>query len=187
MAAGLGTQDTAKIVLSEALAEKKRKIRKASAGDGVGHNQQVKRFANERARALKKHLVRTKRIEKLDRTTLMRDRTPSPLLDALDPKRASDWKRLVSRRYRSVYTRLDLGGLDFLDDPVGTMAKLQELSVVDGSELNAHIDFTDRYCVDIGAYLVIAEIWHQLSPVFRGGKCPHPYRRFWMQSGWVTT
>lgn len=176
---GLKTEEAAKIALAEVMAEKKRTILKSSPGQSANSssNAAVRRFANDRARALKKEIVKNRRVLKLDRTALMRDRVPSPLLDTLDPQRASRWKRIVSRRYKKDFPRLRLSTLNFLDDPIGTVNGLVALSKMDSEEVNAYIDFDDQYCVDIGAYLVLAEVWHQLSPIFRGGMMSLPVQK----------
>src|SRR3546814_571084 len=146
-------------------------------GQNPAHNAEVKRFANDKARALKKRLVSTRRISKLDRSLLMRDRVASPLLDGIDPNRLIQWKRIIARRYKSEYARIELKNLNFLDYPIETIENLRALSRLEREELNAYLDFTDPYCDDIGCYWVIAEIWHQLSPIFRGGRMSRPTQK----------
>lgn len=178
-AAGLNDTEVAKFILAETLAEKRRKITKASQGRGADpqHNAAIRRFAREKARALKKEIVASKRSLTLNRSALMRDRAPSPLLDSLDPDRATRWRRIVARRYRSEFPRLKLTSLNFLDDPVGTIESICALSKVDCEEVNAYLDFDDPYCYDIGAFLVVSEVWHQLSPIFRGGRMSAPIQK----------
>lgn len=176
---GLDSEQAAKLVLANTLRDKRRRIRKAAAGTGENrpHNAQVKRFANAKARSLKKQLVETRRISKLNRSLLMRDRVPSPLLDGIDPDRRLQWKRIAARRYKSDFSRIELKNLNLLDHPIETIESLKALSRLEREELNAYLDFADQYCDDIGAYLVIAEIWHQLSPIFRGGRMSLPTQK----------
>src|SRR3546814_12115109 len=70
---GLEAEQAAKLVLARALANKRREIKKVAMGGGQNpaHNAEVKRFANDKARALKKRLVSTRRISTLDRSLLM--------------------------------------------------------------------------------------------------------------------
>lgn len=154
--------------------ERKRvKIVRAAQGKGGNsrHNAGIKRFANDRARRLKKSLIQQKRGGiGLKHSTLMQDRVASPLLDRIDTGRPASWKRVISRRYQSTPTRLSLENFNFLDDPIGTIETLHALSRVESEEFNACLDFNDSHCDDIGAFLVVAEIWQQLSPVFQGGK-----------------
>lgn len=146
-------------------------------GTNPAHNAKIKRFANDRGRALKKRIVKTRRISKLDRSLLMRDRVASPLLDSIDPDRRTHWKRIIARRYKTEFPRLEFKKLNFIDHPVETIENLQALSRLEREEFNAYIDFSDTYCEDIGAYLVISEIWHQLSPIFRGGRMSMPTQK----------
>ncbi len=176
---GLQSEEIAKIVLAESMAEKRRLIRKRSGGIGGDPRQTaaINRFAKDRARSFKKEVVAKKGKTKLDKTTLLRNRAPSPLLDRLDPSRSESWKRLIARKYKANYPRLVLKDFNFLDNPIGTMELLQTLSQIDRSEVNAYIDFDDDYCLDIGAYLVIAEVWHELSPIFHGGRMSSPIQK----------
>lgn len=171
-AVGLTQKQRAKIILAHAMANKRRIIRKKALGSGSDsrHNASVRRFAKDRGRAFKKSLVHSRAILRLDRGSLMRDRVPSPLLDALDQERATSWKRIMARRYRTDYPRVMLKDLNFLDKPIETIAGLQALSRLDRDEVNAYIDFEEETCRDMGVFLVIAEFWDQLSPIFRGGK-----------------
>ncbi|WP_379553574.1 hypothetical protein [Qipengyuania sp. DGS5-3] len=128
----------------------------------------ARRHAADKTRALRKKLVRTSN-DIPPFGELLRKFKSSPLLDNLDPARPQEWRPIIARSYRSDYRRLRLGPLNFLDDPVGTISQLQSLAKIERSEVNAFIDFTDERCLDVGAYLVLAEIWPQMSHVFRGG------------------
>ena len=75
----------------------------------------------------------------------------------------------MARSYRAEYKRLELGPLNFLDKPEETIRQFQRLAKIERSEVNAFLDFADQRCMDVGAYLVLAEIWPQMSPIFRGG------------------
>ena len=136
---GLTQKQRAKIILALAMASKRRAIRKIGLGAGADpkHNAAVRRFAKDRARAFKKSLVHSHGILRLDRGHLMQDRHPSPLLDGLDPERATSWKRIMARRYRTEYPRVALKDLDFLDRPIETIRGLQALSELDRGEVNA--------------------------------------------------
>lgn len=167
------------MILATTLAQKRRRILKASQGGGSDplHNAAVRRFAKDRARALKRELSRNRRVSEFNPSLLMRDRIPSPLLDALDPGRSGRWKKILSRRYRKEYRRIKLKNFNFLEDPVGTILAFRDLSIVDCEEVNAHIDFEDDECQDIGSFLVFAEVWRQLSPIYRGGRMAPPVQK----------
>ena len=129
----------------------------------------ARRYALKKSRKLRKKLVLTGK-DLPPVAAMTRRFVPSPLLDAIDPGRPEKWKPLIARSYRSDFQRLKLGPLNFLDDPIGTIRQFQSLAKIERSEVNAFIDFIDDRCVDVGAYLVLAEIWPQMSPVFRGGR-----------------
>ncbi len=131
----------------------------------------ARRHAFKKSRALRKKLVRTRKdLPPLHMIT--RQFVPSPLLDGMDASRPKEWKPMIARAYKSEFKRLELGPLNFLDHPIETMKQFQLLAETERSEINAFIDFADDRCQDVGAYLVLAEIWPQISPVFRGGKMP---------------
>jgi hypothetical protein len=172
-------REQAKFMLAETLAKKRMRISKAAQGGGSDpqHNAAVRRFARDKARELKKQIVDNNQRLKMNQSALMRDRIPSPLLDSLDPDRAGRWRRILARKYRSEYLRLKLTSLNFLDDPIGTIENICALSKIDCEEVNAFLDFDDPYCYDIGAFLVISEVWHQLSPIYRGGRMSAPIQK----------
>jgi len=170
-AIGLESEEIAKIALAESMAEVRSKIRSKLKGKGGNpeHNAAVGRFAHDQARALKKEIVQNRR-PKVSPLSLIRHMSASPLLDALDRERAKKWKKPLSRRFQSELPRISLNYLNFLDRPIETMEELLKLSKAEQELLNAYLDFDDTYCHDIGAFLVVAEIWPQLGPVFRGGR-----------------
>lgn len=176
---GLRAEERAKFIISEAMADKRKSIKKkaCATGENGAHNVRVARFAKNKARALKKAINKNRTYKKLDRGTLLRRRVPSPILDALDLEREGKWKPIVSRRYKSVFERLALRNLDFVNFPSETLHSIQRLSKINREEVNAFLDFDDDECADIGAFLVIAEIWGQLSPIFRGGRMSLPIQK----------
>jgi hypothetical protein len=177
-AIGLHVEEAAKLILADAMSEKRRAIRKVGlgAGNNPAHNVAVGRHAKDKARSLKKRLMGHNR-KPLDKAVLMRDRIPSTILDNIDPDRPLRWKRIIARRFRTVKPRLSLKHLNFLDFPVETIRELQDIAKLESEEVSAYLDFDDTYCHDIGAYLVIAEIWPQLSNVFFGGRMPSPVQK----------
>lgn len=169
--AGLDKAEVAEWILRSTMAAVRKRNRKI-AGSKSGLRAQktaANRFAKDQSRKVKKQLA-NHRIWSIPPTQLVRGRSPSELLDQLDPDRQNSWKPLIARRFKRVIPRLSVRDFNFLDEPINTIATLKELSRIEGSELNAYLDFDDSYCMDIGAYLVFAEIWPQLSKVFRGGK-----------------
>lgn len=168
---GARAEEVAKLVLRRAMAEKKVQIRRrAFAGsDNPIISVPANRFAKDRARALKKELVGPYR-RKINPEHLLRERTPSLLLDSLDPSRPANWKKILARRYRRQFLRVSLTKFNFLDHPADAMQQLINLSKAEQEEVSAYLDFDDPYCEDIGAFLVMAEILPQLSQIFLGGR-----------------
>jgi hypothetical protein len=47
---------------------------------------------------------------------------------------------------------------------------LKQLAAIGCTATNARLHFKDSHCLDIGAYLVLGEVWPCLSPFFSGGR-----------------
>lgn len=109
-----------------------------------------------------------KRGGKLDPDVLIAQFRPSPLLDAVVPDRETKWISPLSRS-RSPGLEIELQKFSFLDNPVGTILGLKELASIGCTATNARLHFRDPHCLDIGAYLVLGEVWPCLSPFFSGG------------------
>lgn len=93
----------------------------------------------------------------------------SALADALVPERRKTWIPIL-RRDRNVVPSITFKDFSFVDNPFATMEMLKEMVLIEGRAAQAHIHFEDEECLDIGAYLVLGELWPSLSGVFTGGK-----------------
>lgn len=159
-----------KLALQNEIRRVKQRVLKKSGGRHPNPRVRAaaKRHAADQAKKLRRRLIdRPRDIPRMG--ALVRKFTPSRILDRLDPERPEKWRPLIARGYRSEYPRLALGPLNFLDDPIATIEQFKRLSEIERSEVNAFLDFADPRCMDVGAYLVLAEIWPQMSPIFRGG------------------
>jgi len=95
---------------------------------------------------------------------------PSPILDALIPDRRQRWKDIMRRPVRRRHPAIALRNFSLLDDPDATLLALRNIGLLEAEELRAFIHFDDHYCLDAGAYLVLAEIWPTMAKVFSGGR-----------------
>ncbi len=138
----------------------------------------AQQLSNRKARELKSRVAKNKR-QPLSKRKLLAGYRPSEILDRLDPDRISRWKKIPFRRKssRQMPTSITLENFNFLDDPLGTLQQIKDLSYLEGTELSAEINFADPYCLDAGAYLVLAEFWPQLAPIFHGGSMKIPVQK----------
>ncbi|MHA6333184.1 hypothetical protein ACXYL9_05820 [Qipengyuania sp. CAU 1752] len=166
-----GEEDVVEAAIRRAMARCRQRIRKVAGARSPLRQQRLaaNRFARERARLLKKEFSR-KRSWAIPLGELVRCRIDSPLLDQLDPDRPALWKPIVSRNFRREPNRVKVGKLNFLDNPIETINEFRRISLAEREEVRAFLDFSDTQCEDVGAYLVFAEIWPQLSKVFAGGR-----------------
>lgn len=173
-----GLADLAELALRDAMAARRLEIKKASGSGGKNRSVAigVDRFARDKSRLLKKKYLR-KREWAIPQHLLLSKRRPSPILDRLDEDRPKRWKPIIARKFKRTAPRMLIGSLNFLDDPVATIEEFRSLSKFECSEVSAYLDFSDDHCVDAGAYLVLAEIFPQLSNIFRGGRMSLPVQK----------
>jgi hypothetical protein len=100
----------------------------------------------------------------------------SPLLDLILPGRRQQWVPALSRDV-SVTSEFELDGFSFLDNPQRTLSAIKTLAQIGCAGVNARLHFNDPICTDIGAYLVLGEIWPALSPFFSGGRMSPPVQK----------
>ena len=157
-------------LLRAILAAKRRDLRKRHGARSSDRIQ--RRVADKHARDHSRKLRRSslgRRIP-LDRRLLLARRIDSPLLDAIHPARPSSWRSMLHRHRNKGPHHLDIRDFDLLDNPIQTLEVIRQISEVECNEIEACLNFIDDYCLDAGAYLVLAEFWHQLAPVFGRGR-----------------
>lgn len=94
----------------------------------------------------------------------------STILSAIHPNREKNWLVPTKRDPRGNYRDIELNGFSFIDNPQGTLEAFKQISIVECRAIKAQIHFDDAYCIDIGSYLLLAEIWPFLSNVYVGGR-----------------
>lgn len=176
--AAASNSDLAELALREAMAARKTEIRKRAGARSNSKSIAIpaQRFAHSKARELKKKYKKHKTWA-IPKKLLLSKRIASPILDSLDPGRPARWKPIVARNFKRDTPRVQLGSLNFLDDPVSTINQFKKLSLSECTDVATFLDFSDSHCFDVGAYLVLAEIFPQLSNVFRGGKMSLPVQK----------
>ncbi|CAA2141341.1 hypothetical protein [Hyphomicrobium sp. ghe19] len=119
----------------------------------------------------RKQLPLYKRLRGISKPVLMSQYRPNHIADILVSDRKRNWKP-ISRRKRQEIT-ITLKNLSFIDNPRQTMQMLRTLAQSESEYLSVRVNFDDVSVADLGAYVVLGELWQNLSPVFSGGRI-HP-------------
>jgi two-component sensor histidine kinase len=127
------------------------------------------RFAQSHTQKVFKKARRSSRV-KLSKPVLLARFQHSPILDALLPQRRKQWVGVLNRVRKTDVAEVRLEDFSFLSDPNRTLESIKLIGQVEGREPVAHLHFQDDYCLDIGPYLVLAEIWPFMAPVFDRGR-----------------
>ncbi len=129
-----------------------------------------RRFAKKKSRAILKNFRRDKRVT-LPKQLLVQGRyADNKLAVGLFSDRKAKWVPILRRRPQSRYQQLVLRDFTFIDHPQETINLLLQVLEFEGNAVDAQLHFDDEYCVDVSAYLVLAEMWPQMAKVFRGGR-----------------
>lgn len=134
-----------------------------------GDRRQTDRFARRKSREALRGL-RLERPRHVDKDVLVARYKPSPILDRLLPDRQGQWVEIMRRLQKPRPESLSLDRFSFLTDAETTLKALKAIGDVEARELNAVLNFDDAHCLDAGSFLVLAEIWPKLAPVFTGGR-----------------
>ncbi|WP_153017899.1 MULTISPECIES: hypothetical protein [unclassified Sphingobium] len=123
-----------------------------------------------------------KAIRQLDRPVMSKNLMAakfrkSPVLDRLLPEREKHWLPILKRRRLKNMPSVTLKNFSFLDDPAGALASLRKVGQLEGEATEAALHFDDDFCLDAGAYLVLAEIWPQMARIFSGGRMTRPVQK----------
>lgn len=158
----------AELALREAMRQLRANLRRRGGGSAPARLTS-ERFARRKSREVMNAIKRRPRVQ-LDKPLLVARYRASALLDALLPGRQSRWTRILSRRRTEAADVIDLENFSFIHNPAGTLAALKRIAETEGRSLNAHLNFNDDYCVDIGPYVVLGEIWPAMAPIYLGGR-----------------
>lgn len=132
-----------------------------------------KRFKKRKIADAARRILGSSRLP-IEKNVLAVRYVPHVVLDNLLPERQKHWKPILRRDRHSPATRARIERLSFLDAPEETLQCLSGVIGIEGSALKATIDFDFEYVDDIGPFLLMAEFWPFLAPVFTGGGKMHP-------------
>lgn len=143
-------------------------------------------FARRVSRAKLKKLRRELSIErpkKLGMDLLLMRFARSPILDRLVSDREKRWRPLLRRIVGPRSPELRLQNFSFLTHPQETLQAFKAIGELELTESSAHLHFDDEFCLDAGAYLVLAEIWHSVRHALVGGKMERPVQKVLAATG----
>ena len=160
---------------------KRKKLKKAWNLRSMNKKQRVghERAVEKRARAIIKKGRADSRLTRQEQMLLIMKMRHSPLLDHLYPERALQgrWKKLRERHLSGDQTTIELDNFSFFSEPVATMEGLRKLAEAEAQAPGARINFHDEYCLDVVPFMLLAECWNEMLPVFEGGKMRVPMQK----------
>lgn len=135
----------------------------------------LKRFARRKVQEERKRLRRGKRrLPPLPKYILAARYRPSPVLESFFPERSKVWKPIIRRPAQTHHKVLEINQFSFLHDPVSTLRAIGDLVKLEATELRASVNFKIDYVQDLGAFLLLSEMWPSFAPVFTGGMMSDP-------------
>lgn len=169
-------------IVRKSAREQRRRLRKIWLKGGLPNKERaareraVRKIARKRIRALKQG---SHRLSLADNLLLLQRLRPSKLLDRLFPDRRKEgvWLDLRSRRPNVSAMPIQLERFSFLDDPEGTLAGLRTIAEAESRSAIARIDFCDEHCLDVVPFMLLAECWSEMLPVFEGGRMNIPMQK----------
>lgn len=147
------------------------RLRKQS-GDPLAADRFARRKSREALRGIRKE--RPRRIAK---DILVARYRPSPILDMLVPNRRNGWVDIMRREQKPRPNALSLSNFSFLTNADETLRAFKNIGELEGRELSAVLNFNDPHCLDAGSFLVLAEVWPKMAPVFIGGRMERPIQK----------
>lgn len=160
---------------------KRRQLRAAWNIDGQSKKNRIKlnRAIVEKVRKTKTRNITTDPLTTEENLFLLRRMRSSALLDHLHPKRKrpGHWKRLRDRDHNLDDAIINLKGFSFLDDPKKTINDLRKICEVEAYAPAARINFHDTYCLDVAPFMLLAECWDDMMPIFHGGSMDLPMKK----------
>nr|WP_278377168.1 hypothetical protein [Brucella anthropi] len=128
------------------------------------------RSIRRKSRSLLKRMKRGKRPQFRKALLLHSKYSESVLASGLLPNRKKIWIPILKRRLDEKYKELELKNFSFVDYPENTLKLFKSILEFEGNAIEAQLHFDDEYCLDVAAYLVLAEIWPAMARVFRNGR-----------------
>jgi len=148
-----------------------------SGGSTAAERMNRQRFAVNNTQRLRRRFRKGKRLPALTKEVLSARYRVSPILESLLPERRRLWKSIPKRNNTRNRVSLNVNTFSFLDDPAGTLEVLASIVELEATAIDARINFTFPFCEDIGPFLVLAEMWPSMAPVFAGGSISAPVQK----------
>lgn len=165
-----------RLILGAMLRMKRRRIHSAAslpADASVAEKLNRKRFASNQSQKLRRRILGASR-PPIAKDILAFKLREHPVLSAVLPERVSMWKSVLKRDRFSEPAVIKVTQLSFIHDPVAALEFFRDIARVEATALCVRIDFDFEYVDDIGPFLLMAEVWPSLAPVFSGGGTMYP-------------
>lgn len=165
-----------RLLLRAMLREKRQRIHRA-ASTPIGAPSAVRlnrsRFAKRQGQKLRRQILGASR-PPISKDILAFKYREHSVLSAVLPNRRASWKPVLKRDRFKEPEVIKVSRLSFIHDPVGALEFFGDLAKAEGRSLCARIDFDFEYVDDIGPFLLLAEVWPSLAPVFSAGGTMFP-------------
>ena len=151
------------------LLRKREQQYRAPHGEGQGtapERLNRRRYAAEKRRNLLKSFA-PPRPRNVPREALIASQSDSSLLKALHPTRDRDWRPIMHRTPKG---ELAVRDFSMIDHPIDTIRTLEGIAQLECTCAQANVHFDDRFCLDVGAYLLLEAVWRDMGPFFSGGR-----------------
>lgn len=167
-------------LLARLVRNKKRVLhRQGSVKDTAAEKLNRKRFAKKLVRKWyrkwRKNRPVYEQLRGIPPAILLRRYKANGVADVLVPERKDAWIP-IRRRTREVAT-IDVRAFSFIHNPDATCEVLKQIVRCEADKLSVQVNFLDEFVYDLAPYLVLAELWSSLAPVYIGGKISKPVQK----------
>lgn len=177
-----GQADSLEFAISQLAKEKREQLRKDWNVQGLPPAQRAgaERAIKSRVKQYLKPLRENKRrLSHDEQILLLRGVRESRILDRLYPDRTKNgrWLKLTERNASHAVPEIDVQRFSLLHDPRATISALQEIAEAESTAPGAKINFKDEYCLDVAPFILLAECWNEMLPIFEGGEMSLPMQK----------
>lgn len=170
------------LAISRLAREKRDQLRKDWNIQGLPRSQRAgaERAIRSKVRAYLKPLREKKRrLSQDEQILLLRGARSSKILDRLYPDRSKKgrWLKLKERDASKEVPEIDVQQFSLLHDPRATLSALKKIAKAEASAPGAKIHFRDEYCLDVAPFMLLAECWNEMLPIFEGGEMSLPMQK----------
>jgi hypothetical protein len=94
----------------------------------------------------------------------------SKMADCWVKERSKRWSKPIERAKTGIEASVQLRNFSLLDNPLESLLALQRIATLELGARSIRVDFDDKKCQDISAYLVLEMLWKDMTPLFSGGR-----------------